>query len=199
MNKKDVVEMVAKLLSFASDKPEVKKEEELPVAVEMTKVTTKDGIVLETPEKFDVGVPVLVEGQPAPDATYELEDGSKMVVVEGLVTEIIAIEEAPEEGEMAAVATPKETTVTTIEKHSFSAEDRYKELEEKFNKVLEATVILTEAFNKLPVTDKIVVNATIETNEEFGRTSMTKKQRNLKEISSVLEEIQLEQTKKNNK
>jgi len=196
MTKKEVVDMVAKLLSFAKeDKPEIKKEEELPVAVEMTKITTKDGIVLETPEKFDVGVPVLIEGQPAPDAVYELEDGSKLEVVEGKVAEIVAIEEAPEEGEMAAVATPKETTVTTIEKHSFSAEDRYKELEEKFNKVLEATVILTEAFNKLPVTDKIVVNASVET-EEFGRTSMTKKQRNLKEISSVLAEIQSEQTKK---
>jgi len=193
MTKKEIVEMVSKLLSFAADKPEgeVKKEDVPVVEAEMTKVTTKDGLVLETPEKFDVGVAVMIEGLPAPDATYELEDGSKITTVEGLVTEILAIEAPKVEEEVGM-------TEQSFTKQLKERDDKFSALELKFNKVLEATIMLSEAFNKLPVTDKIVINATSTNSEqEFARTPMTKKQRNLKEIKSVLEEIRNDQNKNN--
>lgn len=193
MDKKEIVEMVSKLLSFAktdaptaAPAPEATADSSAPL-----EVTTKDGIVLSTTApKFDMGVEIMVDGAPAPDAVYELEDGSKITTVGGLITDITAVAETP----------AAEVTETSMETPmAMSAEnDKFLALEEKFNKVLEATIVLSEAFNKLPVSDKIVINASSNaSDEEFGRKAMTKKEKNLKEMASVLEEIRSEQNKNN--
>jgi len=55
-------------------------------------VKTKDGLILEV-DKLEVGGSVLLNGAPAADGEYEAEDGTKMKVVSGLITEIMAAEE----------------------------------------------------------------------------------------------------------
>lgn len=203
MTKKDVVEMVSKLLSFASDKPEVKielAEAIIPVEAAMEQeIKTREGVVITTmAPKFDIGVEVLVDGKPAPDADHYIEDGSVVTTVDGKITKIKAIETP--EVEIEAEMRPKEDAMGMKPKENTQSysDERLSKIEEKFNKLLEATIILTEAFNKLPVSEKILVNPTGATGEEFGKKTLSKKEKNLKEMYSVLEEIKDEQ-KKNNK
>ena len=201
MTKKDVVEMVSKLLSFASDKPEVKielAEAIIPVEAAMEQqIKTREGVVITTmAPKFDIGVEVLVDGKPAPDADHYIEDGSVVTTVDGKITKIKAIETP--EVEIEAEMRPKEDAMGMNPKDMGYSDERLSKIEEKFNKLLEATIILTEAFNKLPVSEKILVNPTGATGEEFGKKTLSKKEKNLKEMYSVLEEIKDEQ-KKNNK
>lgn len=277
MNKKEVIEMVSKLLKFAKEgeevvpNPEPAKESEMEKVKMAAEAKTKEGLMLMTPaEKWDKDVEVFIvdengENKPAEDMTYELEDGSKLVVEGGKVKEIIAMEEAEvEEAEMnqkfSAYDTDNNTKVfidgdvkegsyvyndqpvfqlidgkktevknpawqneiklktgeklglidgkiVTIEKVEQPVEmklskeevdNKFAKLEEKFNKLLEATSTLTEAFSKLPVSDKINLSAS-STSEEFGRKPISKKEKNLKEIYSVLEEIRDEQNNKNKK
>jgi len=197
MTKKDVVEMVSKLLSFASDKPEVKIElAEIAVEAAMEQqIKTREGVVITTTApKFDIGVEVLVDGKPAPDADHYIEDGSVVTTVDGKITKIKAIETP--EVEIEAEINPEENMGMRPKEMGYS-DERLSKIEEKFNKLLEATIILTEAFNKLPVSEKILVNPSA-TGEEFGKKTLSKKEKNLKEMYSVLEEIKDEQ-KKNNK
>lgn len=289
MNKKEVIEMVSKLLKFAKEgeevvpNPEPAKESEMEKVKMAAEAKTKEGLMLMTPaEKWDKDVEVFIvdengENKPAEDMTYELEDGSKLVVEGGKVKEIIAMEEK-EEVEAEKVEQPVEMNqkfsaydtdnntkvfidgdvkegsyvyndqpvfqlidgkktevknpvwqneiklktgeklglidgkIVTIEKvdtevelsiQKFSKEmkerdEKFAKLEEKFNKLLEATSTLTEAFSKLPVSDKINLSAS-STSEEFGKKPISKREKNLKEIYSVLEEIRDEQNNKNKK
>lgn len=204
MDKKEIIEMVSKLLKFAKDEapaaaPAAEGEKPKEV-VKASDVKTKDGIVLtSTAEKWDVGVDVAILNEDgstseAKDDTYELEDGSKLVVEGGKVKEIIAIEEAPAE-EVA-----EEEMAQNFSKELKDRDEAFKRLEEKFTKVLEATAVLTEAFSKLPVSDKINLSATSASDEEFSKTkTLSKREKNLKEIYSVLEEIKSEQNNKNKK
>lgn len=196
MNKMEIIDMVSKLLKFAKDEApaanaegEAKKENK--EEVKMSEVKTKDGIILSTPaEKWDIGVEVLIKAKdgsmkPAEDATYELEDGSKLVVEGGKVKEIVAVEDKKEDKK---------------EEKPEDMKAEFAKLEEQFNKLVEATRILTESFSKLPVSDKINLSPDNGvSNEEFGRKPISKKEKNLKEIYSVLEEIKAEQKNKNNK
>ena len=285
MNKKEVIEMVSKLLKFAKEgeevvpNPEPAKESEMEKVKMAAEAKTKDGLMLMTPaEKWEKDVEVFIvdengENKPAEDNTYELEDGTKLVVEGGKVKEIVAIE-APKEGEakpedmatekFSAYKTDDDTEVfiegeikvgnyvyynkpsvqmidgkqveirntvwnnevkletgeklgiidgkiVTIEPSEVEIKDvevaseemsklkeKMSKMEERFSKVLEATTHLTEAFSKLPVSDKINLSAS-STSEEFGRKPISKKEKNLKEIYSVLEEIRDEQNNKNKK
>jgi len=163
---------------------------------------TKDGLMLMTPaEKWEKEVEVFIvdengENKPAEDNTYELEDGTKLVVEGGKVKEIMAIEQEVEETEEVEAEKVEQAVEMKLSKEE--VDNKFAKLEEKFNKVLEAAVALTEAFSKLPVSDKINLSAS-STSEEFGRKPISKKEKNLKEIYSVLEEIRDEQNNKNKK
>lgn len=282
MNKKEVIEMVSKLLKFAKEgeevvpNPEPAKEGEMEKVKMAAEAKTKDGLMLMTPaEKWEKDVEVFIldengENKPAEDNTYELEDGTKLVVEGGKVKEIMAIE-APKEGEakpedlnkekfsayktdsdyevfiegeikignyvyhnepsvqmidgkqvevrntvwnneiklatgeklgilggkIVTIGSATEDTEADAEADA-EVDNKFAKLEEKFNKLLEATTTLTEAFSKLPVSDKINLSAS-STSEEFGRKTLSKKEKNLKEIYSVLEEIRDEQNNKNKK
>lgn len=208
MNKKEVIEMVSKLLKFAKEgeevvpNPEPAKESEMEKVKMAAEAKTKDGLMLMTPaEKWEKDVEVFVldengENKPAEDNTYELEDGTKLVVEGGKVKEIMAIEQEVEETEEVEAEKVEQAVEMKLSKEE--VDNKFAKLEEKFNKVLEAAVALTEAFSKLPVSDKINLSAS-STSEEFGRKPISKKERNLKEIYSVLEEIRDEQNNKNKK
>lgn len=209
MNKKEVIEMVSKLLKFAKEgeevvlNPEPAKEGEMEKVKMAAEAKTKEGLMLMTPaEKWDKDVEVFIvdengENKVAEDMTYELEDGTKLVVEAGKVKEIIAVEEVEETEEVEA-AEKVEGEPVEMKLSKEEVDNKFIKLEEKFNKLLEATSALTEAFSKLPVSDKINLSAS-STSEEFGRKPISKKEKNLKEIYSVLEEIRDEQNNKNKK
>jgi septal ring factor EnvC (AmiA/AmiB activator) len=87
-------ELIGRLTTFLS-------KDEKPAEVKLeAEATKKDGTVIYTEaDSFDVGATVFVkEGEgyaPAPDGEHQLEDGSVVVVAEGVVAEVK--EEAPEE------------------------------------------------------------------------------------------------------
>lgn len=90
-------------------KLETKFEEEIPAVVEVVELaeaTLTDGTIVKY-DVLDVGGVVSViteEGEvPAPDESHQLEDGTIITTVEGVITEVVAAEVAPavtEEDEM---------------------------------------------------------------------------------------------------
>jgi len=54
----------------------------------------KSGAVVSI-DKLEIGGSVVLNGEPAPDGEHELEDGSKIVVAGGLITEVKKAEVAP--------------------------------------------------------------------------------------------------------
>lgn len=85
MTPKEVIEKIQRLLMGEQVAPVAPVEE--PKPVEMAEVKTADGKVLKV-DTMAVGGNVVLGDAPAPDGEYLLEDGHKLVVVGGLITEI---------------------------------------------------------------------------------------------------------------
>jgi len=92
MNAKETLKEIRTMLGFSDE----------PVAVELATATLTDGTIIEWEGELMVGTAVFVqtaEGNiPAPDATHEVEGGTLVTTVGGLVTEIVE----PAETENAA-------------------------------------------------------------------------------------------------
>lgn len=90
MNAKETLKQVRTLLGF---------EEEKSIAFETAML--KDGTIVKWEGELSVGTIVMVETAegdiPAPDATHEIEDGTLVTTLDGVVTEIVKPEmETPE-------------------------------------------------------------------------------------------------------
>ena len=77
--------------------------------VEAAEVTLVDGTVLSVSPALEVGATVTLldsEGKeiPAPDGSHELQDGTVIEVAGGVITEVKAIEAAPEEAQAEPAA-----------------------------------------------------------------------------------------------
>lgn len=83
-------------------KLETKFEDEIPAVVELAEATLTDGTIVKY-DVLEVGGVVSViteEGEiPAPDASHQFEDGTIITTVEGVITEVVAAEVAPEVSE----------------------------------------------------------------------------------------------------
>lgn len=152
----NILDKVKKVL-FGEE--EVTKEEVVSENVEskFVSATLADGTSVEIEPSLEVGAAVVVidaEGNPmaAPDAEHELADGTKIVTVEGIITEIVEAEEvvAEEEEEMANEPNISEEqkvrkVVESIVKEShFVSEEKVTELtnalKDEFSKQLEIKV-----------------------------------------------------------
>lgn len=89
MTAKDALQKIAamvKSLNFGDQTQPVA----TPPATEPAKfmdVKTKDGVVLSV-DKMEPGGSVILNGAPAADGTYQLEDGSEITVAGGVITEV---------------------------------------------------------------------------------------------------------------
>jgi hypothetical protein len=88
---------------------------------------------------------------PAPDAVHELEDGTKITTVGGLVTAIEGKEKEEVEVEMA------DDTMAKIEERMASCESKMAEMETK----------MSEMFGKFTAIDETISNTTKSANEKF--------------------------------
>lgn len=111
-------------------------------------LTQKSGEIIEViteAEEIKVGDAVKVNGETAPDATYELVDGKSIVVVNGLISEIIEVVEETEAEkklkELEAKLTEKDTEIA----------NKQTQIDELTAKV-ESNVAITDAV-KLQVTE----------------------------------------------
>jgi len=105
---------------------EVKKEEKM-----MGEGKLKDGTMI-TYDELEVGYPIMVvtdQGtNPAPDGTHELENGTKVTTVNGLITEIVPV----------AIAAEEEVVVSTDDTTQEDMGKKLKELMDAINAKMSA-------------------------------------------------------------
>lgn len=103
----------------------------LGLEVKFEEMKLENGAVLEA-EAFEPGQPVFVVSEderiPVPQGSYDMEDGSVLVVEEeGIIASIGQPEEAPapeeEEVEMENDSTPKKVVESIVKESHFSSED----------------------------------------------------------------------------
>jgi hypothetical protein len=113
--------------------------------------TLESGEAVEIEPALEVGAAVVVvtEGEviPAPDAVHVLVSGESIVTVDGIITELIPVEEVAEEGEQEMGEPDKETVEQKIKK---VVESTIKESHFASQTALdELSVSLTDVFNKV--------------------------------------------------
>lgn len=142
MSAKDTLSKISELLGM-SPKEQIEmsetKEEAAIVAEEKVELATmklENGTVLEA-EAFEAGNEVFIvsddERVPLPVGEYELEDGRKLVVSEdGIIAEVVAESEEPQEEEVDAAEEPKAEYATKEEMSEVKAmiEDLAAKIEE---------------------------------------------------------------------
>lgn len=157
MNLKEGIEKLKGLIEKFNVEPIVSTEQSFTEAKLMDGVT----IVQYDAEELAQGVPVNVvtpEGiLPMPDGEYYLEDGSKLVVMGGLVAEYEKAEELPEgetnapvavaepttpaTGEMEVKTAPKRVIKSQVEEHIFSLElEGFEPIKVDFSSMFKALV-----------------------------------------------------------
>ena len=118
------------------------------VEVQLSSVKTAEGVeITYEGETLEVGTAVSVDGMPAPDGEHTLEDGTVIVVAEGVVTEI---KEMEGEGEPVAEFATAQQFAEATEKIT-GIEARFAEMEkniEAITKMLGATIETFEKFSE---------------------------------------------------
>jgi hypothetical protein len=151
-------ELKAKLKSafmqFGAE-PEVAKAEE---PIKMAEIKLVDGNVVSVEGEFVVGAKIYLvtpEGLvPAPNGEHTAEDGTVVTVMDGVITEIEAKEEAPE-----VEAMPEEMSeINKLKTEMASMLAELKSLKASFEKQNETSKLTLSAINKIietPVTEPI--------------------------------------------
>ena len=126
-----------------------------------TDVKTKDGKTLSIVGDVKAGADVMLDGQPAPDGNYEVEDGSTLVVQGGKLVDVQpkAAEAQPEAQAAAPVAqaaapSPNPTKVTkyteTIFEEQFAKIGTLETAFAEQNKMLKELVTIVQAIAETP-------------------------------------------------
>ena len=148
---------------------------EMPV-VEQTfmDATLEDGTLINIEPALEVGAAVVVidaEGNPeaAQDAEHTLADGTKFVTVEGVITEIMPMEEVVVEEDVPMAEEPTETQEQKVKKvvESIVKESHFA-TEEKVNEIaIELKTLFAEELSKAKNEIKDIV---FKSFTEFGAT-----------------------------
>lgn len=156
-------EAILKIKALFEDMPMDKKPEEViqESKVKMSEYSLMDGTKVMI-SALEVGGEVSLEdGSPAPDAEHELADGSKIVTVGGIITEIKPAEEAAVEVEVEAGKKPEEMEAEFNAKfealmaEKVALENRLAAIEAKTKDGFSQVVELIEAMSKVPSSNPI--------------------------------------------
>ena len=128
MNLNEAIEKLSGLVSKFNAEP----------TTEQTFIDAKliDGTIIRY-ESLEVGMPLLVIDEagnelPAPDGEHELEDGTKVTVEAGIITEVASKEEEAPEAEEAPIEQPM-AAVETVSKEDFETlKNEVADLKSKF-------------------------------------------------------------------
>lgn len=161
MNPKDAI---LKIKALFEDMPMDKKEE--PVIeegkVEMAEYSLMDGTKVLI-SALEVGGEVKLEdGSLAPDAEHELADGTKIVTVAGIITEVKPVEEEPSiEVEIEAGKKPEQmeselnSKIESLSAENIELKDKIKSLEAKTKEGFAQVAELIESMSKVPSSNPI--------------------------------------------
>lgn len=156
-------EAILKIKALFEEVPMDKKPEEVieEGKVEMAEYSLMDGTKVMI-SALEVGGEVKLEdGSPAPDAEHELADGSKIVTVGGIITEIKPKEEESIEIEIEAGKKPEDMEAEFNAKfealmaEKVALENRLAAIEAKTKDGFSQVVELIEAMSKVPSSNPI--------------------------------------------
>ena len=184
MNLNEAIEKLSGLVSKFNAEP----------TTEQTFIDAKlmDGTIVRY-EKLEVGMPLLVIDEagnelPAPDGEHELEDGTKVTVEAGIITEVASKEEEAPEAEEAPIEQPM-AAVESVSKEDFETlKNEVADLKTKFEEfsttnetlsadniamkeIVKETFAIVEKLAKVPSDNPI----TVRSNNPFKK-SVTREQ-----------------------
>lgn len=181
MNTKDLIQEVRELMSkFNFNNEEVK----------MESATLTDGTVIKWEGALAVGTAIMVETAegdiPAPDATHEVEGGTLITTVDGVVTEIVE----PSEGMQPQEEMAKEfATVEKFDEVVASLEGKISTLTEALNKVVSQLENQSEAFSKTVDLVEKVANLPSEAPMNVDQTKLSKKDQQFENIKKFAQQL----------
>jgi hypothetical protein len=155
MNAKDAILKIRALFEDMPVEPEVKEE---PIKVEMAEYSLMDGTKVMI-SALEVGGEVTLEdGTPAPDAEHQLADGTKIITVGGLITEVMPMEEIEVEIESTKaeeMVSEFNSIFATLIEENVKLNDKIKDIEFKNKQGFEMVIAMFEEFSKIPNADPI--------------------------------------------
>jgi len=185
MNTKDLIKEVRELMSkFNFNNEEVK----------MESAVLTDGTVIKWDGQLVVGSTIIVQSAdgdiPAPDATHELEDGTLVTTVGGVVTEIVEPAEIETPGMQPATEMAKEfATVEKFDEVVASLETKIATLTEALNKVVSSLEHQSEAFSKTVDLVERVANLPSEAPMNVDQTKLSKKDQQFENIKKFAQQL----------
>jgi hypothetical protein len=161
MNAKDAI---LKIRALFEDMPvEEPKEEVKETKVEMAEYILEDGTKVMISELAVGGQVTLEDGSKAPDAEHKLADGSSIVTVDGIITEIkqeepeveVEIENKDYDKKIEEMASAYDAKINEMMEANQKLQDKVNELEAKNKEGFSLVVEMMEAFSKVPSADPI--------------------------------------------
>jgi ApbE superfamily uncharacterized protein (UPF0280 family) len=161
MNAKDAI---LKIRALFEDMPvEEPKEEVKETKVEMAEYILEDGTKVMISELAVGGEVTLEDGNKAPDAEHKLADGSSIVTVDGVITEIkqeepeieVEIENKDYEKKIEEMASAYDAKINEMMEANQKLQDKVNELEAKNKEGFRLVVEMMEAISKVPSADPI--------------------------------------------
>ena len=180
MNAKETLKQVRTLLGF---------EEEKSISFETAML--KDGTIVKWEGELSVGTIVMVETAegdiPAPNATHELEDGTLVTTLDGIVTEIVKPEMETPEVEISVEA-EEFATVSHFNEVVESLESKIAQLTASIESLVAERVSHKEAMSKVvELVEKVIDLPSEEPTKKPHAPSKTETQfDNLKKFANAL-------------
>jgi hypothetical protein len=162
MNAKDAI---LKIRALFEDMPVEEPKEEMPkeTKVEMAEYILEDGTKVMISELSIGGEVTLEDGSKAPDAEHKLADGSSIVTVDGVITEIkqeepeieVEIENKDYDKKIEEMASAYDAKINEMMEANQKLQDKVNELEAKNKEGFSLVVEMMEEFSKVPSADPI--------------------------------------------
>jgi len=161
MNAKDAI---LKIRALFEDMP-VEPKEEMPkeTKVEMAEYVLEDGTKVMISELVVGGQVTLEDGSKAPDAEHKLADGSSIVTIDGVITEIkqeepeieVEIENKDYDKKIEEMASAYDAKINEMMEANQKLQDKINEIEAKNKEGFSLVVSMMEEFSKVPSADPI--------------------------------------------
>jgi hypothetical protein len=162
MNAKDAI---LKIRALFEDMPVEEPKEEMPkeTKVEMAEYILEDGTKVMISELAIGGEVTLEDGSKAPDAEHKLADGSSIVTVDGVITEIkqeepeieVEIENKDYDKKIEEMASAYDAKINEMMEANQKLQDKVNELEAKNKEGFSLVIEMMEEFSKVPSADPI--------------------------------------------
>jgi len=161
MNAKDAI---LKIRALFEDMP-VEPKEDMPkeTKVEMAEYVLMDGTKVMVSELAVGGQVTLEDGSKAPDAEHKLADGSSIVTIDGVITEIkqeepeieVEIESKDYEKKIEEMASAYDEKINQLLQANAELVEKIKDIEFKNKEGFSLVVSMMEEFSKVPSADPI--------------------------------------------